>query len=181
MKLTRLTEFRMRVSSSANAFALALFFFTACTAAPFSPRARESSAPHSEVRNDSLVFNASAMRQDGPSPLIRVQVTVLNHSDHDVVVEAPGGCPVTFQLLSALPPNGKQLWDSAVAPSSMGCALSLEVYHLAPGTSRAFKREVEETEIRGDSLRGGRYFVQAKLALNSDTATLFAGELALSD
>jgi len=68
----------------------------------------------------------------------------------------------------------------------MGCALSMLRARIEPGESRVFVREADKTEILGDSLPSGRYYVLAQLDLWSQAdftpvpVTLFAGELILS-
>jgi hypothetical protein len=68
----------------------------------------------------------------------------------------------------------------------MGCASSMLRARIEPGQSRVFSRDAEKTEILGDSLPSGRYYVLAQLDLWSQAdftpvpVTLFAGELILS-
>jgi hypothetical protein len=135
---------------------------------------------NAEIRTDSLVFHADAVVLH-PSEIVRAQVTVSNPSHHASTLFVAGGCPVIFQLLSSVPPNGRTVWDSRKTRSSMGCAASMLRARIEPGESRVFVREVELTEILGDSLRVGRYYVSSQLDLWPGPAvTLYAGELVLS-
>lgn len=159
---------------------LALVSCCACGAGLNSGPVPASERQSSEVRTDSLTFRARTILQSQQTEVVRTEVTATNSSDRVVSLLVPGGCPVIVQLLSSHPPNGRTVWDSQKSRSSMGCALSLVQVRIMPGESRVFVREVEKTEILGDSLPSRRYFFQAQLDLDPVPITLYAGELALS-
>src|SRR5258705_10262080 len=152
----------------------------ACGCGPYTAQAPAADAQLSEIRNDSLVLRASTIVRNEPIKIVRTQITVLNALDRAVTLFVTGGCPVTIQILASPPPSGRPVWDSDRARSSMGCALNLVETRIPRGESRLFVREVETTEVLGDSLSSGRYYVVAHLELVPHPITLYAGEFTLS-
>ena len=132
------------------------------------------------VSNDSLSLRAALVVANEPYRLLRVEVTTQNKLDRPVMLFVPGGCPVILQLFSDPPPSGRQLWDSRGARSSRGCALSLVQVRIDAIQSKVFMREVDRSEVLGDSLPAGRYFVRAQLDIQPSAIIVDAGEVSLS-
>jgi hypothetical protein len=62
----------------------------------------------------------------------------------------------------------------------MGCVGSLLVVRIEAGESRVFIREIEKTEIVGDSLRAGYYHVWSQLDLWPTPVLLYAGAVKMT-
>jgi hypothetical protein len=132
------------------------------------------------VSNDSLALQAAAVIEDKPYRLLRVEVTAQNKLDRAVMLSVPGGCPVIFQVLDDAPPSGRQVWNSRDARSSRGCALSLVQVRIDSRQSKVFVREVERSEVLGDSLPPARYFLRAQLDITPSPIVIDAGLAMLS-
>lgn len=153
--------------------ALCLGCGIAATSVP-SPKAKDVDR---EVKNDSLELRGTAgiIRENHTDLELIIEVKNLLSRPINLVV--PGGCPVILQLLDAAPPSGRVVWDSQYAPSSLGCVLSLIGVRLGVGDSTRFARGVTRTEVLGDSLPPGHYFVRGYLVIEPNRIAVQAGEI----
>jgi len=152
----------------------------ACGSGPYLMPGPTSDTRTAGLGNDSLALRAAAVIEDKPYRLLRVEVTAQNKLDRAVMLSVPGGCPVILQVLADAPPSGRQVWDSRDARSSKGCALSLVQVRIDPRQSKVFVREVERSEVLGDSLPPARYFLRAQLDITPSPIVIDAGSTMLS-
>jgi len=159
---------------------LTLAAFCACGRGHYAVPTNATDTQEREIKTDSLTFRAAMLVGNQSPRIVRAEITVLNTGERPIALLVPGGCPVAFQLFKTPPSEGRQVWDSRRARSSMGCALSLVPASIDPGHSQVFGREDEIADVLGDSLPAARYYVRSLLRLDQDSITLYAGEVTLS-
>ncbi|MGH7457626.1 MAG: hypothetical protein ACREKN_00895 [Longimicrobiaceae bacterium] len=104
---------------------------------------------------------------------LHTTVTVTNRTEASWESEWPGGCPLTLLAYRSPSRTGEPAWDQS---EDRACILSLQLVTLEPGEQERFATRATATEILGDSLPDGPYYLAVLAHAGQEGVKLAAGE-----
>lgn len=135
-------------------------------------------APRNVVVVDSIRYSAETAILESFPVRLRTTVTLTNLAQRTDTLAVPGGCPVTLRAYRDPARTGTPAWDQSQV---LFCTLQIRYVVLGPGESELLQGGASATDILGDSLPDGRYYLSAVVRIEGETIELAAGSATLSD
>lgn len=151
---------------------------TACSGAEGPIDIGGETVPRNVAVVDSIRYSAETAILESFPVQLRTTVTLTNLAQRTDTLEVPGGCPVTLRAYRVPTRTGTPVWDQSKV---LICTLQLRYIVLESGESELLQGGATATDILGDSLPDGRYYLSAVVRANGETIELAAGSATLAN